>query len=284
MSLILPGGPCFQYCVDNLSGVTPSSSQPGTAFTYGGANSDGAAVAVVSSPLAYDCHYLVVGIGMAAQTSGENNSALMDVLIDRAGGTSWGSFIDNLLYGTGTVLAAGSGMSQWFHFPVYIPAGATLGVRGRKNGATANAARVVMYLYGQPKRPEMWWCGANVESLGIVEASSKGTAFTPGNTGAWSTPTSIGTSTRRYGAIQFAASIDSAAATSMGYHFQMATASAQWPGTPTQHRMYNTSEVGSSSGYSSPIFCDIPASTQLYLRGTATGTAQAHTGAIYGVY
>jgi hypothetical protein len=221
---------------------------------------------------------------MTAVTSGENNTGLMDVLIDRAGGTSWGSFIDDLLYGHGSIQAANVGTSHWYHFPVRVPAGSTLAVRARKQGATINAARVVMYLYGQPKRPDLWWCGANVESLGITAASSKGTAFTPGNTGAWSTPASIGTSSRRYGAVQFSACVDSTTATAIGYYYQMTTSSAQWPGTPTQYRTYNTSEAGSTTGYNSPIFCDIPASTQLYMRGTASGTAVAHTGAIYGVY
>jgi hypothetical protein len=283
MSLILPGGPSFGWCVDNLTG-TPPAATVGTNYTFGGANADGTTVEFLAD-LAYDGLYLVVGLGGCA-TSAENNSALVDILADPAGGTSYTSFIDNLIAGCSPVPAGGTTpIACWYHFPVFIKAGTALAVRARKNGATsATGGRIVAFVYGKPKRPEMWWCGRGVESLGIDEGTSKGTAHTPGNTGAFSAYATIGTSTRRYGALQLGVQPDQTAVTAIGYYWQMGIGSARMEGTPTIYHAGSTAEVVARSGFHGPIWRDIPASTALQVRATASGTAVAHTAAFYGVY
>lgn len=281
MGLIIPGSPAFTWCVDTNTG-TPSATLPGVNFTYGASNADGTTVQLLSST-ARDACYLVVGICGAA-TSGENNSALADILWDPAGGTAWTNFIDNLVSGFSAAVTATIGFAHWYHFPIWVPAGTSLAIRARKAGATAaTAGRAMMFLYGEPRRPDMWWCGQKVESLGINEASSAGTTITAGNTGAWGAWTTIGTSTRRYGAIQFGDNGSDSNALSAGYFWQLGLGSQQMPGTPTWYATTTNGESGSRSG-NGIIWCDVASGSTLQMRGTCSTTAENHNVAVYGVY
>lgn len=281
MALILPGSPAFTWCVDTNTG-TPAATTHGVNFTYGGSNADGTTVQLLSST-ARDACYMVVGFSGAA-TSGEDNSALVDILWDPAGGTAWTNFVDNLIGGFSAATTALVMMAHWYHFPIWIPAGTALAIRARKNGATAaTGGRCMMFLYGEPKRPEMWWCGQRVESLGITDATSKGTAHTPGNSGAYSTFATVGTSTRRYGAIQFADGGTDNLADSVGHFWQLGIGDSQIPGTPTIYSAITNGESGTRAG-AMPIFCDIAAGTDIQIRGTGSGTSEAHNVAVYGVY
>src|SRR4051812_49341489 len=92
VGLILPGSAAFQFCVDNIEVATLDSSTGGNAGTVvasasGSANVDGAAVTALTA-LACDCHLLTLEIGVSAPTNTNDNSQQIDVLIDRAGGTS----------------------------------------------------------------------------------------------------------------------------------------------------------------------------------------------------
>ena len=283
MSLVLPGSAAFTYCVDNMAGVTPIAATPGTNFTWGGANSEGTTTALLAATTR-DVHYVVIGIAGVAN-SGEDNSALFDVLADPAGGSSYGAWITNLVCGFNPVNTAGAvGMTCWYHFPLWLPSGSSLACRGQKAGATGpSTGRCVIYLFGEPRRPDMWWCGQAVESLGINNASSTGTAITPGNTGAWGSWGSIGTSTRRYGALQMGLGGSDATMLAVSYHFQYGIGSAQMPGTPTLYASCTTTEAMHRIN-SGPIFCDVAASTALQARGTCSGTAENQQVAFYGVY
>jgi hypothetical protein len=282
MGLIMPPGPCWSWEVDNLTG-TPAAATPGTNFSFGGSSADGTTVQLLSST-ASDAQYMVVGIS-GANTTAEDNSALADILWDPAGGTSWTNFVDNLVAGFSAVPAATTAISHWYHIPIWIPAGTSLAIRGRKNGGTAaGSARAVIYLFGEPKRPDMWWCGQRVEGLGITESTSKGTSHTPGNTGSYSSYATIGTSTRRYGALQLGVNGSDANASAVGYYWQIGLGSSRLPGTPTFYVAASTAEVAARSGYQGPLFVDIPASSAIQVRATCSGTAEAWNVALYGVY
>jgi hypothetical protein len=97
--LILPGGPAFQYCKDNIEGG--SSLSPGSAATPGTANVAGTAVTIATvSPLAKDACLVYMQIGFSRTTTSTiDRSQSMDLLIDPAGGTSWSSLIDGILVG-----------------------------------------------------------------------------------------------------------------------------------------------------------------------------------------
>ncbi len=280
MSLMIPGGPAFQFEVDNLTGTPPAQSSPGTSFTSGGGNADGTAVSILSA-LASDVHYLSLVVGSDG-TATEDNSCLMDVLIDPAGGTAWVDKISDLIIGF-TQAAASGALTIAYHFPLYCKSGSSIGVQARKNGATGSACRIQMWAFGEPKNPHAWWCGQKVESLGVTAATSKGTQHTPGATGTYSSFATIGTSTRRYGAIQIGVMGDSGVTAGRGYYGQIGASSAQLKGTPTVWAGATTAEQG-ARGVPGPIFVDIPAGTALQYRATSSGTADNQSVAFYGVY
>lgn len=282
MSLILPPW-YFANAVDNITG-TPVANDFGTAFTAGANNADGAAVSVLSA-LAFDVHYLIVGIA-GINTTATDTNALMDVLIDPAGGTSWASLIDDLVCGMTPIIGTLRGMNRWYHFPVFIPSGAALGVQARNASAGAiTSGRVTLKAFGNPSRPEMWWCGSKVESLGITAASSKGTNVTPGDTGAAGTWTTIGTTTGDYGAVQFGVNGSDSGAVARGYIWQIGYSSVQLPGSPNFYYGMSASEESTAQeGFNQLIPCSIPNGTVMQARATCSGTNEVFNAAIYGVY
>lgn len=141
-----------------------------------------------------------------------------------------------------------------------------------------------MYAYGNPSRPEMWWCGRKVESLGINAAASEGTEVTPGNSGADGTWTTIGTSTQRYGAIQCGIQGPDGSSQALGYYWDVGISSTVFAPAPRIFRSVSTSERGPNVGQGQPIWCDVPASTTWQMRATCSGTAEIYNSAIYGVY
>lgn len=277
------GGPLFQYEINNLTG-TPSNSTPGANFTYGGGNVDGAAVSVLTPAQALQ--YLVIGVG-GCGTNAEDNSALADILIDTAGGTNWSTLIDDLIVGFTGGLTNGTGpMPLWYHFPLLIPAGASLGIRAKKNGATAaTAGYCVMFGFGNPANPRAWDYGTGVESLGIADAAnSKATLHTPGNTGAWSSYATVGTSTKTYRAIQLGLNGSDATASNSGYHWQVGVGGAQVTGVPTFYGSIGTAETMARTQFYGPTWCTIPSGTAIQVRATCSGAAEQQNVAIYGVY
>jgi hypothetical protein len=283
MSLILPPF-YFADCTDNFSGTTPAAASPGATVTASAStNTDGTAASVIAA-VGHDIHFLVVGIGNTSTTATVDSAALLDILVDPAGGTSWSSLIDDLVCGFSPILAAGIGYSAYYMFPLFIKSGASIGAQVRC-ATGSQSFRVGCWVYGNPSRPEMWWCGSKVESLGINAASSKGTDITPGSTTATFTWTNVGsTTTGRYGAIQFGHNGSDNNATTIGYHAQIGIGSARVPGTPTFIWQNSTSENTARSGFCMPIWCDIPEGTQLQVGACASGTAEVHDVALYGVY
>lgn len=281
MSLIIPPW-TFANEVDNATG-TPTTNW-GTTVTPGTSNADGTEATLLSA-LAFDVHYLAVGfsgyhIGSAAEY------ALADILLDPAGGTSWRAFIDDLLVGF-SCDAFNSNSRIWYHFPIFIKAGTSIGSRARTSHTVAAAnPRVAIYALGNPSRPEMWWCGSAVETLGVTAASSIGTSVTPGNTGAFGAWANIGVVTSgRYGSIQMGWNGTDANVSALSYHFQIGYNNMPLPGC---REFYVATEATERTwaGLPGPIWCDIPQGEQMQIRGTASGTAEIWAGglALYGVY
>lgn len=280
--MIVPGiGPCFQFEVDNLTG-TPPASRPGASFTFSGNNVAGTPVSVLSA-LAQDAQYLVVQSG-GCPTISEDNSAIMELLFDPAGGTSWTSVAKLIAGASPTHTAGGIQLAHTYHLPLYIKAGTSVGVRAQKNGASGSTGgNVIVWAFGQPKRPEMWWCGQGIEDLAINMSTSKGVSHTPGNTGAFSAFASVGTTTKRYGALQLGVNSAGNTMSAVAYYWQLGIGGSVAPGAPTQYVSGNASEIAGRN-ISGPYFCDIPSGTAIQVRGTCSGTAQAWDVATYGVY
>lgn len=285
MSLILPPF-YFADCTDNFSGTTPAGTNPGTTITASATpNTDGTAVSLIAA-VAHDVHFLVVGIGGRSTTSTVDSASLLDILVDPAGGTSWSSMIDDLVAGFQPQLTSGSvGYMTYYMFPLFIKSGSSIGAQVR-SATASQAVGLGVWVYGNPSRPDMWWCGSKVESLGITAASSKGTDITPGSTTATFTWTNVGATTSgRYGSIQFGQNgSDSSSTSNIGYHAQIGIGSARVPGTPTFVWQTSASENASREGFNQPIWCDIPEGTQLQVGACASGTAEVHDVALYGCY
>lgn len=275
----------FNDYSDNFD--TTAAGVQGTNVTTGVSNADASTTTVLSA-LSHDVHWLVIGVS-GFQTNNAANDTLLDIMIDYAGGTSWGSFIDDLIVGYLQAETTGSaGTTRYFHFPLWIPAGASLGARGRTAHTIASAnGRVIIQAFGGPSLKTQWWCGQKIESLGINAATSKGTNVTPGVSGAYGSWTSIGAGIAgRYGAVQPALQGAGAALTAnIGYYFQIGADSTKLPGSPTTHWSTNTNETAIQNGTPMPIFCDMAAGTQLQMRVAASlAAAQVVNCAIYGVY
>jgi hypothetical protein len=276
MSLIVPQWG-WANCTTNISG-TPGNT-PGTAVTAGGsANTDGSSVSLITA-LGHDCEFLVIGAYLFASSTA-NGSALLDILIDPAGGTSWAAapVINDLIVGYGDAVQqalTNSGAPRWYYFPLWIKSGASIGARVRC--ATASVAgRVIAIAYGGNSQPSSWWCGQSVTEIGINAASSAGTSHTPGNTGAFSTWTNFGSTTPApCGAVQFAIGGGTNTAVANGLAYQMEFGVSSTRIGPPLYQIGNTGEAFSQVIAPGPIFCDLASGTQLQVRGTCSTTAIA---------
>jgi hypothetical protein len=182
MALLVPNGPAFAHASDNLGPLAHDGTGFGPQIPVGVSNADGADTAIMSA-LGHDCEYLflsVYGVG----SSGAAPPALMDLLVDPAGGTSWSTLISDLLVGgnTNTLPNSGGIHPSIFHFPLWVPAGASFGARIRRQSASAiTTARAQIVAMGGNKNPAAWWCGQKVESVATFNAAaSTGQALTPG--------------------------------------------------------------------------------------------------------
>jgi len=362
MALMIPNGPCFAHWSDNFAltgdsgGSAPNDNNNGfgAAITCGASSADGTAVTVMPA-LAHDCEYLWLGVSGTSITTGNANAALMDLLIDPAGGVNWTSIIDDLMVGfaSGTstqFTGSGSSMPLEYHFPLWLPAGASIGARIRMQSATVpTVTRVMAQVCGGNKNPASWWCGQKVETVGTMDPSNSlgqlhspaapiaitgaanngsgliritvgsTTGFVTGDihtvssvagtteaNGAWtitvidsthidlvgsafantyasggliskfSSWTSLGSATSaRAGAAQWAVGgVTSTSAGGRAYDFQFGAGGIKIG--PRVLRGMSTSELGASI-FRGPIFCDIPASTQLQVRGACNTSLSGAT-------
>ncbi len=272
----------FARETDNLTG-TPHLTLPGTNFTAGANSVDGTAVTLLSA-LAHDVHFLVIGVsGVVLSTA--DAQALADLLVDPAGGTSWAPLITDLICGFTPVTTNAIGFGTLYSFPIFIRAGSSVGFRcNTLHTVDITTGRTVIWAYGEPSRPDSWWCGQKVESIGIV-GGSKGTDHTPGASGAFSTFASVGSpTTGRYGALQLGLNGSDNNSSSHSYYWQMGIGSAQIPGTPTMYSAIGAAEQCARVGFGMPIFTDIPSGTQLQVRATADAASpEVHNVGYYGV-
>lgn len=269
MGLILPGSPAFAYCSDNLAS-TPSTTVPAAQITSDAAtNTDGTAGTILSA-LAHDCEYLIIGTSSPGAST-VNTSSLMDVLVDPAGGTSWASFIDDLIagYNQSMALTTSAFGLRLYHFPVWLPAGTSIGAQIR-SATGSQTANVFAWAYGGVRQPASWWCGQKVETIGATPATSRGTTHTAGSTGAFSSWASLGSTIARDAhAIQFGLQSEGDTNTpAMTFHFEFGYSSTRI-GPRIHHSQGAQEQVASYP--QGPIFCNIPAGTQLQVRGTASG-------------
>lgn len=277
---------------DGIEGVISSVGATGRDVTAGANNTDGTAVglfrnnALTEKNLPFDCHYLVLGIG-GFNGAAANAQTLVDLLIDPAGGTSYSVLISGLIGGMTPNHGPENCPNNLYHFPLWIPSGAKLGIRARTRHTATRSGNVVAYVFGEPVRPDTWWCGSNVETLGLNASVSQGTDIPDdAAASAWSSWTDVGSPTSyRYGCLQMGINGSDGTASSGNYWFQPGYGSNPVPGFPPIVRHLNTSEVGVQCGQIAPFWCDIPAGTQMQARQTCSAASgETLNVALYGVY
>lgn len=277
----------FAHCTDNLTS-TPPTAAVGTQFGTDTltANVNGTPVTVIGTALTHDVHYMVIGIS-GFNASGFFTPTLTDILYDPAGGTSWSTLIEDIASGFTSGNAAGSVcFAAYYHFPLWVKAGATFGVTAKTSNSPPGLTngRIGLWLYGEPSRPDTWWAGQKVDAIGVNGLSSTGVAITPGSTGTWSAWTSIGSvTTARYGSIQIGWNGTDSSALGQGSYWQIGYDTVKIPGTPTYFISTSTAEVTARCPFG-PTWVDIPAGKQLQARATSSGAAEEHNIVLYGVY
>lgn len=281
MGLIHPSPPSWAHCSHNLP-PTPSGTIFGTQITAGASNAKGSVAALLGAALTHDVELIYIGLH-SFRVSGSDGNALLDIMIDKAGGTSWEVLIPNLLAGWTNAGNLNNGVppGRNYYFPLWIPAGASLGARAQTSlGATLDG-RVLIYALGGNKNPASWWAGQSVEAIGVNAGTSRGQDHTAGNSGSLSSWANLGSAlTRDCGAVQWAAQGegDTTADPTVTHQFNFGVGSVRI-GPPLVTGMAFTESA--SCMPTLPIFHALPAGTQLQVQGTCSGTAQAIDVAAY---
>lgn len=279
MGLIRPAGPSWAYCSHNLPS-TPSLTTVGTQVTPGTSNADGTAVTLLSA-LSHDVEYLKIWISGDGAASGLNTDILLNILIDPAGGTSWSPLIPWLIAGalsdSTASLSTTPGGCGHYDFPLWIPAGASIGAQARGAGATTIGLKVVALAYGGNANPASWWCGQRVRDIGISSGSSTGTAHLAGASGSYSSWTNLGSALDdACGALQFAVNGEGDTTfVTNSYQFELGVGGDRI-GAP-MFRLISSSENGwwVPTG---PIFRKLGAGAQLQIRAKASGASPQNVG------
>jgi len=174
-------------------GTTRPAAAQGVSVVPANTNAYGNWVQLFSA-LTYPSRGIAIVINSNSASNAVRNSAIR-LGIDEAGGTNYTEWIGGLLGGSAAPYNIG-GAGVWYYFPIYIPAGSTVGVAAR--GTVTTAFRVGAWLQQQPYDSSMNRRGAFVETFGVTlgAGSATGTTVTAGTTaeGAW---VQLGTTTNR---------------------------------------------------------------------------------------
>lgn len=258
-------------------GTTRPNGANGTSVTPG-AGSYGSYANVISSATSFDTYGILINFNSnTASTTSVNTVATIGV--DTAGGTSYTDTITDLICG-GALPYSGTGAGKWYFFPLFIPAGSTVGCKA--NGTVATAFRCGIQLLQQPVRPEMMRYGSFVESIGV--SGNQGTAITPGTTseGSW---TSMGTTTKETWWVQFGFQVSSSdtawvanainvdVAVGDGTNFDIIWQDAACPTT--------TSETQTTPPLTGGMECRLPAGSTLYMRAQTSSSLDSYFASMY---
>lgn len=278
MSLALSNG--FQQAIwqSNLP-ATPSTSQWGTRLTASGSTHTKGSWATLATAT-----YDVFGFWLClngSTTSATNTSQLLDI--------AWGTasspenmVLPNWLSGWRNTAAIGP---QVVFIPIFIPRGGI--IQGRIQGVIASdTLDVLVFLNGGASAvPYTGALFTGCDVYGADTANSRGTAHTPGNTGAESTAANIGgTLSKNYGAVMLAVggTTGTTTMTAIAYHWELQIDSVtvcEW------YSCSNTTEAVQGPFPPGPFYgASLASGEQLQVRAEGSGTSLAHDVAFYCFY
>jgi hypothetical protein len=270
------------FCLNTASwGTTRPAAAFGTAVTPA-AGSYGSWANLISA-ISADAFGILININ-SNYTSGAGRNTVVNIGIDYAGGTSYSVFIPDLICGSADSYVAGgrSGNGVWYFFPIFIPAGASIGVQS--NSTVATAHRVAAMLYQNPANPSCIRKGSFVEAIGI--SGNQGTAITPGSTseGSW---TSIGTTSKRLWWWQIGVQVPSTDTShnAGALHYDLAVGDATNKAIIILDLcvQVSASECISNRPLTAGVEWEVEAGSSIYVRAQTSGTAETHQVGVYGL-
>lgn len=268
---------------------------PGLAFSCGTSGAKGSTVAFFSGgAFTIDIYYIVIAIAMGNAAGPSLQNTMVDIMYDPAGGTSWSVLIPDLQCGYTAVGVQGQiWCNSRYQFPLFIPEGSSLGVRGATEQGVAFGGRCVVFCYGAPSRGDMWWYGHGVEAMGANHsATCRGVVVTPGASNSFGTAVRIDNTTgtmRPFGSLQLGTagfSASSGQADAKGYLLRLKHSSTEiWEGLPYQFRAFSTSETGQCDGMFGPNWVDMKATDEIWVDAACNTTSPQDLNIVaYGVY
>ena len=218
-----------------------------------------------------DVHAIQLLISGGSTTAVAKNHQI-EIGYDPANGSSYSAVITGLLCGQSQTGIAG----LHHYFPLYVKGGGSWGVRSMGSHYTAGTLRVQADAFSVPTgmNNSFFRSGTYTETIGSI-ASTVGVSVTPGNSNAWGSWASLGTTVKDLWFFQLCVQCNNATTTAMAYEWQLAYGDATnkeiiifnymltLPGTAeiTQGRL-------NLQGYR-----NVPAGSNLYVRGKTSGTA-----------
>jgi hypothetical protein len=257
---------------------TIPATSPGVAVTPG-SGSKGSYVQLASGAnLAQDCYMMRLWF-TTGTTAATIRDILADIGLDPAGGTSYAQTggINNIFVPQCSSAVNGG---RWFDFPLFIKAGTSVGVRGQANNTST--FRCTAWFFGRPTKPENLFYGTYSETIGV--SGNGGTPYTNGNSAAWGSWTLLGTTTRPCWFWQLAHGHNVGTTTAQMYFAELGYGDGTnmvtiIPCKP--HFNPGTGEItGSPQMYG---IWEVPAGGSLYVRGSATGTAETTEAVAVGI-
>jgi hypothetical protein len=257
---------------------TAPSTTPGVSVTPG-SGSKGSYVQLASGAnLANDCYGLLLWF-VAGNTSTGIRDILADIGLDPAGGTTYAQLggINNIFVPQASNAVDGG---RWFYFPLFIKAGTSVGVRGQ--ASSTSTFRCMARFFGRPTAPENLAVGTYSETIGV--SGNGGTPFTCGNSAAWQSWTSLGTTTRPCWYWQLAWGHNVGTTTAQMYYAELGVGDGTnmitiIPCMP----MHNPGTAEKSGNSMFDGYWEVPAGATLYVRGSATGTAETTEAVAIGI-
>jgi hypothetical protein len=257
--------------------TTPSTT-PGVSVTPGSGVKGSYVQLASGANLTSDVYGIRLWV-VAGNTSTGIRDILLDIGLDPAGGTTYSQVggINNIFAPQDSNAVEGG---RVFEFPLFIKAGTSVGVCAQSN--STSTVRVAAWFFGRPVHPENLAIGTYSETIGV--SGNGGTPFTCGNTSAWGSWTSLGTTTRPcwYWVLAWGHNVGTTTAqmyfAELGYGdgTNMVTIIPCAP-------MHNP---GTAEKSGSPLLrgiWEVPAGGTLYVRGSASGTAETTEAVAVGI-
>jgi hypothetical protein len=272
----------FNWRADNFSDGMMGGTG-GVTLTADGSNHTKGSDTAVMSALANDVYGFMLCF-TAGGTDATVRRQMIDLLIDPAGGTSWSILINNL-YTNMPSLSAGM-FGHRFYFPVFLPAGTTIGGR-TQDAVGGGTVRISMRVFGQPTRPDLLKVGTKVQTLGASTTLTDGVTVVPGTSTMGSYSATLGTLTNDAWWWQLGIGSNDSTHGANLYMWDVAHDAT------SKYLCMHGVEYGSSTSLETtgkgaygetPPFRHAPAGTDVYVRARCSGTPDStFSAAVYAV-